>query len=83
MAGASDWLIFWTLALPLDGRAALAAAAEVFAETVLEMAVALWIVGRLSALPIGAILLTALAGHALALWLHREAAPIAERQAGR
>jgi ABC-type molybdate transport system permease subunit len=83
MTGASDWRIFWTLALPLDGQAALAAAAEVFAETMLEMAVALWIGGRLSAPPAGAILLTALAGHALALWLRREAAAIPERQAGR
>jgi len=83
MAGASDWRIFWTLALPLDGRAALRAAAEVFAETILEVAVALWIGGRLSVPPAGAILLTALAGHALALWLRREAGAIAEGQGGR
>jgi len=47
MTGASDLRIFWTLALPLDGPAALRAAADVFAETMLEVAVALWIVGRL------------------------------------
>jgi molybdate transport system permease protein len=83
MTGASDLTIFWTLALPLDGRAALRAAAEVFAETMLEVAVALWIVGRLSVPPAGAILLTALAGQALALWLRREAGAIAEGQGGR
>ncbi|MFY9728408.1 MAG: ABC transporter permease subunit [Bryobacteraceae bacterium] len=83
MAGASDWCIFRTLALPLQGRAALAAAAEVFPETMLEMAVALWIGGRLSVPPAAAILLTALAGGALAMWLRREAATIAESQAGR
>jgi len=83
MAGAADWRIFWTLALPLHGRAALAAAADVFPETMLEMAVALWIVGRLSAPPAGAILLTALAGGALALWVRRGAGAILERQAGR
>ena len=73
MAGASDWLIFWTLALPLHGRPALAAAAEVFSETMLEMAAAWWIGGRLGAAPGGAIALTALAGSALALWLRPEA----------
>ena len=83
MTGASDWRIFWTLALPLDGRSTLRAAADVFAETMLEMAVALWIVGRLSVPPAGAILLTALAGHALALWLRREDGAIAEGQGGR
>ncbi|HEY1217881.1 MAG TPA: ABC transporter permease subunit [Bryobacteraceae bacterium] len=81
MTGASSWRIFYTLALPLGGSVVLAAAAEVFSETTLEMAVALWIVGRLSAPPAGAILLTALAGMALALWLRREAAAIPERQA--
>jgi molybdate transport system permease protein len=69
MAGASDWLIFQTLALALHGRPALAAAAEVLGETMLEMAVALWIGSHLSAPPGGAIVLTALAGQALALWL--------------
>ncbi len=83
MTGATGLTIFWTLALPLEGRAALRAAAEVFAETMLEVAVALWIGGRLSAPPAAAILLTALAGNALALWLGREAGAIAERQAGR
>jgi len=83
MTGASDWRIFWTLAVPLDAGATLAAAAEVFPETMLEMAVALWISGRLSAPPAGAIMLTALAGQALALWLRRGAAAIPERQAGR
>jgi ABC-type molybdate transport system permease subunit len=82
MAGASDWCIFRTLALPLQGRAALAAAADVFPETMLEMAVALWIVGRLSVPPAGAIVLTALAGQALALWLRSGAGATAERQAG-
>jgi len=83
MAGASDWLIFWTLVLPLEGRATLVAAAEVFAETMLEMAVALWIVGHLSAPAAAAILLTALAGQALALWLRREAAAFPHQQADR
>jgi len=83
MAGASDLRIFWTLALPLDGPAALRAAADVFAETTLEVAVALWIGGRLSAPPAGAILLTALAGNALALWLRRETGTPVERQGGR
>ncbi len=73
MAGASGWRVFWAVALPLDGGAALAAAAEVFAETMLEMAVALWIIGRLGVAPAGAIVLTALAGSALGLWLRREA----------
>jgi len=45
----------------------------VFAETMLEMAVALWIIGRLGVAPAGAIVLTALAGSALGLWLRREA----------
>jgi len=49
----------------------------------LEVAVALWIGGRLSVPPAGAILLTALAGNALALWLRREAAVVPARQAGR
>ncbi len=83
MTGASDLRIFWTLALPLDGPAALRAAADVFAETMLEVAVALWIGGRLSAPPAGAILLTALAGNALALWLRRETGTPVERQGGR
>ncbi|MGB7759640.1 MAG: ABC transporter permease subunit [Bryobacteraceae bacterium] len=83
MTGASGWRIFWALALPLGGSAAMAAAAEVFSETMLEVAVALWIVGRLSAPPGGAILLTALAGSALALWLRRDAGAIPERQAAR
>lgn len=83
MAGAVDWRIFWTVALPLEGRAALAAAADVFPETMLEVGVALWIGGRLSAPPAGAILLTALAGGALGLWLRRGAGAIPERQAGR
>lgn len=82
MTGASDLTLFWTLALPLHGRTALRAAADVFSETMMEVAMALWIGGRLSAPPAGAILLTALAGHALALWLRREALG-AERQAGR
>jgi molybdate transport system permease protein len=83
MTGASDLRIFWTLALPLDGPAALRAAADVFAETMLEVAVALWIGGRLSAPPAGAILLTALAGNALALRLRRETGTPVERQGGR
>ncbi|MGO9229025.1 MAG: ABC transporter permease subunit [Bryobacteraceae bacterium] len=74
MAGASDWRVFRTLALPLDGGAALAATTEVFAETMLEMAVALWVIGRLSVASAGAIVLTALASSALWLWLRREAA---------
>ena len=82
MAGASDLLIFRALALPLHGRAALAAAAEVFSETMLEMAAALWIVRRLSAAPGAAIVLTALAGSALALLLRPEPA-IPDRQAVR
>jgi len=55
----------------------------VFAEATLEVAVALWIGGHLSVPPAGAILLTALAGHAIALWLRREAGTIAEGQGGR
>ena len=82
MARASDWRIFWTLALPLRGRAVLAAAADVFPETMLETAMALWIVGRLSVPPAGAILLTALAGGAIAMWLRREIGALPERQAG-
>ena len=73
MVGASDWRIFRTVALPLEGGAALAAAADVFAETLLEMAVALWILGRLSAAPASAIVVTSLAAGALGLWLRREA----------
>ncbi len=83
MAGASDWRIFWTLALPLEGRAALRAAADVFPETTLEVAVALWIRGRLSIPAAGAILLTALTGVALAMWLRREAGPMTEGRDGR
>jgi molybdate transport system permease protein len=81
MAGAGDWRIVWTLALPLEGWAALAAAGNVFGETMLEMGAALWIVRRLTAPPAGAILLTALAASALALWLRRGSA--GEQQAGR
>ena len=50
----------------------MAAAADVLAETLLEMAVALWLLGRLSAAPGGAIALTALAASALGFWLRRE-----------
>jgi len=74
MAGAADWRVFWTLALPLRGWTVLAAAANGFPETLLEMAVVFWMRGRLAAAPAGAILLTALAGAALSLWLKRAAA---------
>jgi len=83
MAGASSWLVFRALALPLHGGAALAASAEVFAETLLEMAIALWIAGRLSAPAAAIIVLTALAGHAAALWQRPPAADSLPRQAGR
>jgi molybdate transport system permease protein len=72
MAGASDWRIFRAVALPLCGGAALGAAADVLAETLLEMAVALWLLGRLSAAPGGAIALTALAASALGFRLRGE-----------
>jgi len=72
MAGASGWCIFRTVGLPLGGGVALAAATEVFAEAMLEMAVVLAIAGRLSVAPAGAIALTALAGCALAIWLRSE-----------
>ena len=83
MAGAADWRTFLTVALPLQGGAALSAAAEAFPETILEMAVAMWIAGRLNPLPAGAILLTALAGGALALWLRSSAKTALEGQAAR
>jgi ABC-type molybdate transport system permease subunit len=72
MAGASDWRIFRAVALPMCSGAVLGAAADVLAETLLEMAVALWLLGRLSAAPGGAIALTALAASALGLRLRGE-----------
>ena len=72
MAGASDWRIFRAVALPLCGGAALASAADVLAEALLEMAVALGRLGRLSGAPGGAIVLTALAASALGFWLRGE-----------
>jgi molybdate transport system permease protein len=83
MAGASDWRIFRAVALPLSGAAALAAAADVFAETMLEVAVALAISGRMTAAPGAAIALTALAGCALRQWLRSAGSPFAAEQAPR
>lgn len=83
MAGASDWRIFGAVALPLSGGAVLAAAADVFAEMMLEMALALAIGGRMSAAPGAAIALTALAGCALGLWLRSAGSPFAAEQAPR
>jgi molybdate transport system permease protein len=83
MAGASDWRILRTVALPLSGGAALAAAANVFAEAMLEMAVALAIGGRMSTAPGAAIALTALAGCALGLWVRSAGSPFAEERASR
>jgi ABC-type molybdate transport system permease subunit len=72
VAGASDGRIFRAVGLPLAGGAALAAAAEVFAEAMLEMGVALALGGRLSAAPAGAMAVAALAASALGQWLRRE-----------
>jgi molybdate transport system permease protein len=43
MAGASEWRVFWLIALPLATRPVLAATAMVFARIGTEYAVTLWI----------------------------------------